>query len=311
MKAAQINEYGDISRIQLVEIEKPSIQNSDVLVKIHAASINPFDTKFRKGEFKEMAPITFPITLGNDFAGEIVQVGSDVVGFVVGDKVYGHTNAVFGTDSGSYAEYATISANHVTKMPKGIDFTQATSFVVVGASAIQALIESMKLKSGQKLFIHGGAGSVGVIAIQLAKHLGAHVTVTATDEGIALAKKFGADEVVDYKKENYKEIVRGVDAVLDLVGGDFSDHLTLLKKGGIAISLLDFPDQAKAEELGVNAQFLMVDVNTEILNTLSSLIEKGIIVSNISKVFPFTEIKEAFLVAENNKTRGKFVITIS
>lgn len=310
MKAAQINEYGDISKIKLVEIEKPTVQNKQVLVKIHASSINPFDTKFRKGEFKEMAPVAFPITLGNDFAGEIAEIGADVTGFKVGDKVFGHANAVFDTDSGSYAEYAVISENHITKMPKGIDFTQAASFVVVGVSAIDALMGSLKLTSGQKLFIHGGSGSVGVIAIQLAKYLGAHVTVTATDEGISLARKFGADEVIDYKKQNYKEIVHGVDAVLDLVGSDFSDHLSLLKKGGMAVSLLDFPDQAKAELLGVRAEFLMVDVNADILNTLSSLIEKGTIVSNISRVFPFSEIKEAFSIAENSKTRGKLVITM-
>lgn len=310
MKAAQINQYGDISEIQIVEIEKPTAQNNQVVVKIHASSINPFDTKFRKGEFKEMAPVAFPITLGNDFAGEIVQIGSDVSGFAIGDKVFGHTNAVFDTDSGSYAEYAVVSSNHIAKMPKGIDFTQAASSVVVGASAIQSILVNMKLKSGQKLFIHGGSGSVGVFAIQLAKHLGAYVIVTANDEGIDIAKKFGADEVIDYKKQNYKEVVSGVDAVLDLVGSDFSEHLSLLKKGGIAISLLDFPDQAKAELLGVRAEFLMVDVNADILNTLSSLIEKGTIVSNISRVFPFSEIKEAFSIAENSKTRGKFVITM-
>ena len=311
MKAAQINQYGDISEIQIVEIEKPTAQNNQVVVKIHASSINPFDTKFRKGEFKEMAPVAFPITLGNDFAGEIVQIGSDVSGFDIGDKVFGHTNAVFDTDSGSYAEYAVVSSNHIAKMPKGIDFTQAASSVVVGASAIQSILVNMKLKSGQKLFIHGGAGSVGVFAIQLAKHLGAYVIVTANDEGIDIAKKFGADEVIDYKKQNYKEVVSGVDAVLDLVGSDFSEHLSLLKKGGIAISLLDFPDQAKAEALEVTAEFLMVDVNTDILNTLSSLIEKEIIVSNVSRVFPFSQIKEAFSIAENSKTRGKFVITIN
>lgn len=311
MKAAQISQYGDVSNIQLVEIEKPTVQDTQVLVKIHAASINPFDTKFRKGEFQEMAPVAFPITLGNDFAGEIVQVGSDVSGFVIGDKVYGHANAVFYTDTGSYAEYAAISANHVAKMPNGIDFTQATSFVVVGASAIQALMGTMKLQSGQKLFIHGGSGAIGVIAIQLAKYLGAHVSVTATDEGIDIARKFGADEVIDYKKQDYKELVSGVDAVLDLVGSDFSNHLSLLRKGGIAVSLLDFPDQAKAQELGVNAEFIMVDVNTDILNTLSSFIEKGTIVPNISRVFPFSQIKEAFTLAETAKTRGKFVIEMS
>lgn len=311
MKAAQISEYGDVSTIRLVDIETPTPKDGQVLVKVHAASLNPFDTKLRLGYFKEMAPVAFPVTLGDDFAGEVVQVGPGVSGLNVGDKVYGHSNPVFNVGSGSFAEYAVASVSHIAKMPRETGFKEAASLVVVGVSALQAITDVIKLKAGQKLFIHGGSGGIGAVAIQLAKHIGAYVVVTATEDGITLARKLGADEVIDYKKQAYKEIVRRTDAVLDLVGNDFGDHLSLLKKGGVAVSLLAQPDAVRAQALGVSALFHIAHVDTATLDALRSLIERRTIIPHISRTFPLAQIQQAFIAAESGKTRGKFVIEIS
>lgn len=308
MKAAQISEYGHADAIKVVEVETPSITNDQVLVEVQAASLNPFDTMVREGYLQENIPLKLPVTLGGDIAGVVKEVGADVQDLAEGDVVYGQANVVAG-NSGALAEYAATKAEQVAKAPKGIDITEAASLPLVGVSALQALNDHIKLAADQKIFIHGGAGGIGSIAIQVAKNIGAHVATTATGEGVDYVKELGADEVIDYKSEDFSEKLSDYDAVFDTVGGeDFNKSLTILKKGGVAVSMIAQADEAKVAELGVTALNQMTHVTSEKLAELAKLVEDGAVKPNVGKVFPLSEIVEAFEARESGSVAGKIVI---
>lgn len=253
MKAAQISEYGDASIIKINEVDKPALDAGKVLVEVHAASINPVDSAIRSGYMQQDAPLTFPATLGGDFAGVVAELGADVGGLAVGDKVYGQSNAAFG-NSGTFAEFTATAAGQVAKAPVSISIDEAASLPLVGASALQALTAGLNLQPGQKILITGGSGGIGSIAIQVAKNIGAHVTTTTSGAGVELAKQLGADVVSDYKAEKLEDLPKDFDAVFDTVGGDgFNASLRLLKPGGIAVSMIAQPDADLANELNVTA----------------------------------------------------------
>lgn len=310
MKAAQITEYGDASVVHVVETDKPTPKAGQVLVEVHASSLNPFDTTVREGYMKDVIPLKFPVTLGADIAGIVTEVGDGVTGVVVGDKVYGQANVVAG-NSGAFAEFAATAAEQVAKAPSNVDMQQAASLPLVGVSALQGLTEHLNVQSGQKIFIHGGAGGIGTVAIQIAKHLGAYVATTASGEGLEYVKKLGADEVIDYKTQDFTEVVRDYDAVFDLVGkDDFSKSLTVLKHGGIAVSLIAQPDEAKATQLGVTALNQGTKVTTAKLDALRELIESNVVTPHIAKTYSLDQISEAFTAREDGSVTGKIVIAI-
>lgn len=309
MKAAQINEYGDQSVIVINEIDKPVVGSGQVLVEVHASSINPFDTAVREGYVKEMIPLQLPVTLGGDIAGVVVEVGEGVTNVAVGDKVYGQASAVAG-NSGAFAEFAVTSASQIAKAPEGLDFKQSASLPLTGVSGWQALTQHIKLQPRQKIFIHGGAGGIGTIAIQIAKNIGAYTATTATGEGVDYVKQLGADEVIDYKTQDFAELLNGYDAVFDTVGDDFTKTLTVLKKGGIAVSMIAQADEAKANALGVTALTQASQVTTTALDELSKLVDNGVVTAHVDKVFPLAQIKEAFEARETGKVLGKVVIEV-
>lgn len=310
MKAAQINGYGDVSVININEVDQPTPGAGQVLVEVYASSLNPFDTTVRAGYMKEMIPLNLPVTLGGDIAGVVTQVGENVTSLSVGDKVYGQANAVAG-NSGAFAEYAATSSGQVAKSPEGLDFNQVASLPLVGVSALQALTKHINLQSGQKIFIHGGAGGIGSIAIQIAKHIGAYVATTATGDGIDYVKQLGADECIDYKTQDFSQVLKDFDAVFDTVGGeDFSKSLHTLKRSGIAVSMIGKPDDAKAGELGVTAMAQSTSINTAVLDELSKLVNDGVVKPQVYKVFPLEQIKEAFTARESGSSKGKVVINI-
>ena len=310
MKAAQINEYGDASVIQLNDIDTPELKPGQVLVEVHASSLNPFDTAIRSGMYKDMMPVQFPATLGGDIAGVITEVASDVSSVAIGDKVYGQANAVAG-NSGALAEYAATAAGQVAKAPEDLDFQQAASLPLVGVSALQALTQHIALQPNQKIFISGGAGGIGTVAIQIAKHIGAYVATTASGDGLDYATQLGADEVIDYKAQDFTELLSGYDAVFDTVGGDeFAKTLGILKQGSVAVTMAAQPDEAKAAELGVTAIHQMTQVTTAALDELRQLIEQGVVTPHIDKVFPLAEVVEAFTARETSSVKGKVVIAV-
>ena len=310
MKAAQIKEYGDASIVTVNEIERPVPWQGQVLVEVHAASLNPFDSTVRSGYVKDSIPLDLPITLGGDIAGLIVAVGDGVDTVSVGDAVYGQAAAVAG-NSGAFAEYATTSANQIAKAPSNLDMEEAASLPLVGVSALQALTEHINLQSGQQIFIHGGAGGIGSVAIQIAKNIGAHIATTATGDDFERVKKLGADEVINYKREDFSELLRDYDAVFDTVGhDDFLKSFTILKKGGVAVSMIALPDEAKAQELGITAMVQSTKVTTKRLDKLRGLVEQGVVTPRIGKVFSLDQIREAFTARESGTVSGKIVLEI-
>lgn len=310
MKAAQIEEYGDASVVRINEITVPTVEPGKVLVEVHASSINPFDTTVREGYMKENIPLDLPVTLGGDIAGVVTEVGENVTGVAPGDKVYGQANVVAG-NSGAFAEFALTSAGQLAKMPNNLDFQQAASLPLVGVSAWQALTQHIQLQAGQKVFIHGGAGGIGSIAIQIAKHLGAFVAVSATGDGIGFVKQLGADQVIDHQADDFTKVLSDFDAVFDTTPGqEFTKSLVILKPGGIAVSMLSEADAAAAEKHGVTAITQSTKVTTEALDALRNLIEGGIVTSQVDKVLPLEQIQEAFRARESGNVRGKVVVSI-
>lgn len=311
MKAAQISEYGDPSVIHINDVPTPKPGKGQVLVKVQAASLNPFDTTIRTGYLKDSIHLELPITLGGDIAGTVEEVGEDVTTVTVGDVVYGQASVVAG-GSGAFAEYAAAKAGHIAKAPHNVGVQETASLPLVGVSAWQSLTQHLQLQAGQKIFIHGGAGGIGSIAIQLAKHIGAYVAVTATGEDIAYVQQLGADEVIDYKTQNFADILHDFDAVFDTVGGDdFAKALQILKRGGMAVSMIAPPDEAKAKEFGVTAMMQSTKVTTEALNALRELVEAGVIKPHIGIVMPLSKIQEAFKARETSTVEGKVVLDIA
>jgi NADPH:quinone reductase-like Zn-dependent oxidoreductase len=309
MKAAQINSYGDASVMQINEIEKPTVTDSKVEVEVHAASLNPFDSSVRSGYMQENIPLQLPVTLGGDIAGVVVEVGEGVNNVVVGDRVYGQANVVAG-NSGAFAEYAVTAATQVAKLPKNLDYNQAASLPLVGVSALQAVKQHIDLQPNQKIFIHGGAGGIGSLAIQIAKHIGAYVATTASGNDIDYVKQLGADEVIDYKSQDFSELLNGYDAAFDTTpGNEVNKILIILKQGGIVVSMLAHANEAEAAKFGVRAVTQSTKVTTGALDELTQLVESDAVVPNIGKVFKLAEIKEAF-VARESGVRGKVVLEI-
>jgi alcohol dehydrogenase len=310
MKAAQINEYGDPSIITIVDVEKPIAREGQVLVEVHASSLNPVDSAIRSGRVKEMMPLQFPATLGGDFAGIVTEVGAGVTSATVGDRVYGQSNAAFG-NSGAFAEYTATAAAQTAKAPENVSFKDAASLPLVGVSALQALTTHINLAPNQKILINGGSGGIGTLAIQIAKHIGAYVATTATGEGITLAKQLGADEVIDYKMQDMAKVTKDFDAVFDTVGGSSLDHvLPALKDGGVVVSMVAQPNEALIAGRDITAIMQMTQVTTEALQKLATLVESGAVKPQVGKVYTLDEIANAFVARESGSIAGKVVIEI-
>lgn len=310
MKAAQINDYGDASVIVINEVDKPTAGEGQVLVAVHAASINPFDSSVRSGRLKDAIPLQLPVTLGGDLAGVVEAVGGGVMQFAVGDKVYGQAAVVAG-NSGSIAEFAVTKAGQLAKMPSNVEFGQAASLALVGASAVQALIEHLNLQPGQKMLITGGTGGIGSLAIQIAKHIGAHVTATASGDGVELAKQLGADEVIDYTQQDVGSLPRDFDVAFNTVRGDMFDKvLHVVKEGGTAVNMNGDATEGLAEKLKVTAIAQNSHVTTEHLDTLREMVEAGAVKPQVDQTFDLAHTADAFRAKEAGNIKGKVVITI-
>ncbi len=247
MKSAQINRYGSSDVIEINQ-NTPSLNLSfgKVLVEIKAAGVNPIDWKIREGYMQQITPLQFPSTLGMDFSGIIKEMdGKDSTSsmdYKNGDEVYGQASVTKG-GSGAFAEMAITNADNIALKPKTLSYGEAAALPLVGVSAWQALVENMRLSKGQKILIHGGAGGIGSIAIPLAKNLGAYVATTVNSNDKQFVQSLGTDEVIDYKSQDFDELVHDYDAVYDTVGGQtYTKSFNVLKKGGIIVSMLEQPN---------------------------------------------------------------------
>lgn len=305
---------------EVVEINQNAAAPNDpsdgkVLVKVKAAGVNPIDWKIREGYMQQMIPLQFPSTLGMDFSGTIEKVGAGVSGFNVGDdEVYGQASVTRG-GSGAFAEIALANADSIAHKPKSLNHQEAAGLPLVGVSAWQALVETIGLTDGQKkILIHGGAGGIGSIAIQLAKRLGAYVATTASTNDKQFVKELGADEVIDYKTQTFEDLLpHDYDAVFDTVGGEtYKRSFEVLKRGSgmIIVSMLEQPNQQLMEQFGVKAIFQFTQVNRERLTKLAQWVDQNNIRVNVDRTFPLEEAGKALDYQKDVHPRGKVVLAI-
>lgn len=312
MKSVQLIHYGKANESLQVNSEatNPDLKPDQVLVQNHAASVNPFDVKIASGIYKDIMPIQLPAVLGGDYSGIVTQVGEGVTEFQKGDEVYGSAIILSG-GSGAFAEVVVANTKSTAKKPSNATFEEAASLVLTGISAIQALEEHIKLQSGQKILIHGGAGGIGSAAIQIAKAIGAHVATTVSDHDVEFVKQIGADEVIDYRAEKFEDKLSEYDAVYDTVGGETAlRSFQVLKQGGVLVSMLGDITSDLAKEKGITSIGQSTHVTTERLNRLAELIDTKKVKAQIDKTFPLESLVEAFDIVENAHPRGKVVIKV-
>lgn len=332
MKAYTITRYSKVDKLQLEEVAEPIVNENDVLVQIHATSLNQLDVKLKSGEFKLLMPYKLPLILGHDVAGVVTKVGSKVSRFKVDDEVFARP-ADFRI--GTFAQYIAIHENDVALKPKNISMEQAASLPLVALTVWQAFVEKAKLKKGQKVFIQAGSGGVGTIAIQLAKHLGATIATTTSATNFDLVKSLGADVAIDYKTQEFESILIDYDLVLNSQDEKtLEKSLRILKKGGKVISISGPPDAAfaketglnfllknvmsiisrkvrkQAKQLGVDYSFLFMQANGKQLAEIGKLIETGVIHPVVDKVFPFEQMNEAMAYVESGRAKGKVVVKV-
>lgn len=330
MKAFIIDRYGKKEVGRIGEMPDPEVRDDDVLIRIHAASINPLDTKTRSGEFKLILPYRLPLILGNDMAGTVVRVGARVRNFKPGDEVYARPDD---DRIGTFAEFIAVKESSLALKPANLGMVEAASVPLAALTAWQVLVETAKLKKGQKVLIHAGSGGVGTIAIQLAKHLGAFVATTTSTANIGWVKALGADVVIDYKQQDFATVLRGYDVVLNSLGtNELNKSLQVLKPGGHLISisgpptptfavarglawplqqvlrLLSFGIRKKAKKIGGEYTFVFMRADGAQLREITALVESGAIRPVVDRVFPFQDTHKALAYVDSGRAKGKVVV---
>lgn len=332
MKALQIKGYGDVeSNLFFDEIDRPKIKDNQVLVEVYCASTNPIDFKIIEGILKPILKFSFPTSIGYDVSGIVREIGAKVSNITVGDEVF---SSVPQQCRGTFAEFVAIDYNMVCRMPKNLSFKEAAALPMVGLTTIQAF-ENAKLKSGDKILIHAGSGGIGSFAIQYAKSKGAYVYTTTSTPNVSWVKNLGADTVIDYKTQNYLEVLKDIDVVFDTLGGKYSiDAFDVIKQGGRVVSLIGPIDGETAKEMGLgifariylffkrlkvtkkikekSAYYKLISMtpNFTDLSKLKQLAEDGVVKPIIDKTYPFREAIIALLYQKSGHAKGKIIIEI-
>jgi NADPH:quinone reductase-like Zn-dependent oxidoreductase len=313
MKSAQINKYGSSEVIEINQsTSEPTISSGKVLVIIKAAGVNPVDWKIREGGMQQLISLQFPSTLGIDFSGVIKQVGEGVSpsDFKQGDEVYGQAGVING-GSGAFAEMALANTESIANKPKRLSHAEAAGLPLVGVSAWKALVENIGLPKGQKILIHGGAGGIGSIAIQLAKYLGADVATTVSANDKQFVQELGADVIIDYKTQTFEDLLHDYDAVFDTVGGEtYRRSFKVIKKGGVIVSMLEQPDLELMSQYGVKAIFQFTQADRERLTKLAQWVDQNNIRVNVEKTFSLDEAGKALDYQKDVHPRGKVVLAM-
>ena len=333
MKSLMITKYGDInSSLEEQEIAKPVLEENQILIKAYSSSFNPIDFKIVRGDFKAMGKVTFPIGTGRDVSGIIEEIGKNIKKFKKGDKVYSRVNE---SHVGTIAEYVVSNVKDIALIPSNLSFDESASIPLVGLTSYQALEDIAKLSKGEKILIHAGSGGIGTFAIQLAKHLGAHVTTTTSTKNISFVKGLGADKVIDYTSENYLDLGAVFDVVFDTLGGEHTlNSFKVIKNEGRVISISGAIDGATAEQFGLNKfirmilafqarkvtraaskknamyRFLFMSPDGEQLKKIAKLYESGEIKPIIDKTYNFSEAIQALEYLSKGHARGKVIVKI-
>lgn len=330
MKAFVVDRYGTTG-LRVAELPEPRVGSHDVLVRVHAASINPLDKMVRNGDFKLLLKYKLPFVLGHDLAGTVERLGTDVRDFRIGDEVYSRPRDL---RIGGFAEYIAIDQADLALKPKSLSMNEAAAVPLVALAAWQALVDVAYIKPGQKVLVHAAAGGLGSTVVQLAKHLGAHVAATAHGRDAERVRGLGAHEVLDYTKADFAKSVSGYDVVLDSIGGEnLAKSLTILRPGGLAISVVGPPDapfatqvgrpimkpllallsyrvRARAAKLGVRYAFFFMRASGSELQTLAALYDSGVLRPVLDQVFPFESTLDAVAYVEQGRARGKVVVSM-
>jgi len=332
MRALTFKRYGKSPEIGFAEVPRPTLKPDELLVQVYAAGLNPIDNMIPAGTFKPVVKFELPATLGSDIAGVVTEVGSRVTRFEPGDAVFA---SLFDLGRGSIAEFAAVPESVAASKPVNLDFVQAASVPMVGLTSWQALKERAKLRAGQKVFIPAGSGGIGTFAIQLAKHFGARVGTTTSTGNVQLVTTLGADEVVDYKKQEFEKVLAGYDVVLGTIRGDaIEKSMDILKPGSRIVSLIGPLDAAfararrlnfilrlvfglmsrkimrLAKKRDVTYSFLFVRPDGAQLAEIGELLEAEQVRPVIDKVFPFEQAKEALEYLAQGRAKGKVVVRI-
>lgn len=331
-RAALIHRYGGNDLVRLEEVPPPTAGPGEMVVAVHAASVNPVDFKIREGKTKVLLPYRFPLILGNDLSGEVVSVGPGVTRFRPGDAIFTRLDK---DRIGAFTDLALVRESAAAKKPDNLSHEEAASIPLVGLTAWQALRDLGGLQAGQKVLIHAGPGGVGTFAIQLARHLGATVATTASARNTELVQRLGADVIIDYKTTPFETVVRDYDMVFDTQGGDtLLRSFQVVRRGGVIVSVGGNPDGKFARAWGLNPllvailglmsfrvtraarrggvryEYLFMRASGEQLGEIGALLSQGIIKPVIDRVFPFDEVREALAYVEAGKAVGKVVVKI-
>ena len=332
MKAFVLDQYKKNSALRFADVAEPLLRDDEVLIQVHATSVNLLDAKIRDGEFKAFLKYKLPLVLGHDVAGTVVRAGSQVSKFKIGDEVYARPDDF---SIGTFAEFIAVKEASVAPKPKSLSMEEAASIPLVGLTAWQALVEIAKLRAGQKVFIQAGSGGVGTFAIQLAKHMGAYVATTTSSANVEWVKRLGADVVIDYKQQDFETILRDYDVVLNSQDAKtLEKSLHILRPGGKLVSISGPPTptfasqinapwylklimgalsrgiRKKAKQRNVDFDFLFMKANGKQLREITSLIDKGHIRPVIDRVFPFSQTNEAIAYVEAGRVKGKVVVQV-
>lgn len=332
MKAAYIRRYGGNEAVELGELPAPQAGPGELLVEVHAASVNPVDFKIRSGMLKMIVPFGFPLILGNDLSGVVKAVGAGVTRFRPGDAVFARMDK---QRIGAFAEFAVVAEADAAAKPANLTHVEAAAVPLAGLTAWQALFEIGGLKAGQKVLIHAGSGGVGTFAIQLARHAGATVATTVGARNAELARSLGADVVIDYKTQRFEDIVSGYDLVLDTQAGDIRHRsFAVLKRGGVLVSIAGTPDGRLIRQWGLNPllgllldflnrktlrlakkhgvryEYLFMHPSGEQLAQIGRLLAEGNVKTIIDKVFPLEQVREALAYSEAGHATGKVVVEV-
>jgi NADPH:quinone reductase-like Zn-dependent oxidoreductase len=304
MKAVRIHANGGPEVLRYEDVPQPQPKANEILVRVHAAGVNPVDWKIREG----IVPATLPMIMGVDFSGVVESVGSGVTNYRSGDALFGQV----ADGSGSYAEYALTMESYVAHKPEGLDHLRAAALPVAGLVAWQALFDAAKLASGQTVLIHGAAGGVGSFAVQFANSKGARVLGTASGDHAGQVRQLGADEVIDYRKTKFETIARDVDVVLDTIGGETQERSwKVLKRGGVLVSLVQPPPAEKAAAHGARGLLVFQKANGEQLAAIADLVVKGKVKVNVETVLPLQEARKAQQLSQSGHSGGKIVLEVN
>ena len=332
MKAAQISQYSKVIEAQVNEVRVPEIGDNDVLIKVKAAAINPLEMLIMTGSVKLIQDYTFPLTIGNELAGVVEHVGNLVTGYSVGDDVYTRLPI---ENIGAIAEYVAVDASTIARMPQNVTYEEAAAVALTGLTAYQGLHEELNVKPGQSVFIPGGSGSFGQMAVPLAKSLGLTVIVSGNAESRDQTLKLGADQYLDYTTEHYEDVLKNVDYVIDTLGPtEFKKELSILKRGGRLLSLRTGPNKRFAQDRqlpfwkkalfsmagakydrmakkhDVEYRFIFVRANGTQLNEITSIVEANEVVPALHpKRFTIDEVNEALQLVATGRPKGKVIIT--